>query len=457
MRNFFDDCQDHSQTMTLKDGDTIPPIFDDQAITVCYSCSDNYVPILAVSLHSLISNASPADRYDLVVFESEISVSHRNLLNMLALNRANVSLRFADVSAFVRNRRFQLTSYYTPFTYYRFLIPLLMSRYDKVLYLDSDTVVRHNVAEIFRTDLFGFFVAGANDLTVMCWQLLGPQDKMRQYFDSIGLAEPGCYMQAGVSLYNVAMFNQLLPTPELLKAAEERCYKLLDQDIINILCRGKIKILPLKWNTMTMHPENVELYEKLLPAPFYQAYLEARNDPYIVHYSMRLLPCYAGDVDLFYDFWNYARETPFYEILLKFLLEKTIGTSLQPLVHDINALGNAFSLLQKKVEELNSTASTMMQRVDNFESAIASMRNDIDVLKAPLQNNAESLERLNELVVSDHAQITALLDEKQTKLSFPSRLKKYLLMPLVDIFFPRGSRHREKLRAWYLKMMKKER
>ena len=53
------------------------------------------------------------------------------------------------------------------------------------------------------------------------------------------------------------------------------------------------------------------------PNDIYDAYMKSRNDPQIVHYAGFQKPWTDPDCDFASMYWKYARETPFYERLLK--------------------------------------------------------------------------------------------------------------------------------------------
>ena len=53
-------------------------------------------------------------------------------------------------------------------------------------------------------------------------------------------------------------------------------------------------------------------------APFCdkQEYLEARKDPWILHYAAHPKPWWTGTGDYSFEFWHYARTSPYYEQLI---------------------------------------------------------------------------------------------------------------------------------------------
>lgn len=116
----------------------------------------------------------------------------------------------------------------------------------------------------------------------------------------------------------------------LLKVAVERNWNYMDQDILNHVYQKKIKYLNQSWNcVMDWREPNASRMAILKDAPFalYNEYLEARKNPKIVHYAGYQKPWNVPACDFAEYFWKYARQTVFYEEILKrFVLATTQNT-----------------------------------------------------------------------------------------------------------------------------------
>jgi lipopolysaccharide biosynthesis glycosyltransferase len=55
---------------------------------------------------------------------------------------------------------------------------------------------------------------------------------------------------------------------------------------------------------------------KKAPAYIYRQYLEARRHPRIIHYAGAQKPWFDPEMDFAEDFWEIARRSPFYGIIL---------------------------------------------------------------------------------------------------------------------------------------------
>ena len=67
----------------------------------------------------------------------------------------NVKIEFVDLNYYIQKIQDKLYTrdYYTNTTYFRLFIPNLYPQYDKVIYLDGDTVVLGDISELYNIDM----------------------------------------------------------------------------------------------------------------------------------------------------------------------------------------------------------------------------------------------------------------------------------------------------------------
>lgn len=295
----------------------ITPAFGERSVAVALVSSDEYAPFAAVVVASIIENATPENCYDIVVMTNDMLQRNRWRIETLAEGKENISVRVLNISKMIEGVSFYTWAHFTSNTYYRLLTPDVFANYKKVLYLDSDIVVEHDIAQLFETDLTGYYLAAAYDTHVVSYCTRVPPLEQREYNKTeLGMEDPCQYFQAGVSLFNIKALRQDFEDGYLIKQGMSHRLRWLDQDLINKLFYGKILPLPNRWNIMVSNqPDNLDEY--FLPEAQRKEYYEARCHPYIVHYVGRSMPCYTLQPDLYEYFWKYARLTPFYEILLQ--------------------------------------------------------------------------------------------------------------------------------------------
>ncbi len=205
-------------------------------INIAFCINDCYWDKVAVVMTSLLKN-HPKKQFDFYIFSSDLSKIHLQKLNKLHLKYKDFKIHpiYMDKEIF---SKLKLTiDYISIETYYRYLIADLLPSIDKILYLDADTIINDSLENLYETDLKQNYVAGVPDLWIL----------KSDYQKKLGLSH---YINAGVLLMNLKQMRKdhigqkLLDTT--LKMKDRIQYQ--DQDIINIVCHKKIKMLDSIYN-----------------------------------------------------------------------------------------------------------------------------------------------------------------------------------------------------------------
>lgn len=295
--------------------DEIKPIFQDKNLIVL-SSSDFYVKYASVLLSSIIKNSLPYKTYDIIFLTTDITIYNKHILSLMIENYNNISIRFLDISSKINRNKLYTRNHFTINTYFRLLIPALFSQYEKVLYLDSDTVCNTDISQLFEYNLKNNYIASALDTHVLAYCNMPNSDQLKYNTEILNLKKPYEYYQMGVCIFNIKEILKDFEPFYFIKAAENQNFKHLDQDILNIICQNKILKLPVKWNVMIANkPPYIDEY--YLDENLKKEYCKARMKPLIVHYVGGLCFKYPLFPDLGYYFWQYARISPYYEEILK--------------------------------------------------------------------------------------------------------------------------------------------
>lgn len=287
------------------------------AIPVVFAADNNYVPMVTTTIRSMLCNASPASAFDIVVLERDISRENKQLMTEFFSSFKNARIRFADVSGMIRSRNLQTNNPHISIeTYYRFLIQDVLPAYDKVLYLDSDLVMLDDIAKLFNVELADNLVAATRDIDY-AGNLNMTDGKRRDYSETVlHLRQPFDYFQAGVLVLNLAEMRKLHSLDEWLALATDSQFIYDDQDILNSECQGRVFYLDQAWNVMTDCDGRIRKVFSFAPAEMFDAFMTAYADPKIVHYAGYEKPWNCVTCDKAEHYWEYARQTPFYEKLL---------------------------------------------------------------------------------------------------------------------------------------------
>jgi lipopolysaccharide biosynthesis glycosyltransferase len=212
---------------------------------------------------------------------------------------------------------FSLAQHFTIATYFRFFVPDILTRYNKVVFLDCDMAVLRDVADLYKMELDGYYIAAAHDVDISMRVANAKHENwVRYYHEVLKLQDVNDYFQAGCLLMNLELMRKNNITEQLLmELMRIKNPRYSDQCVLNAVCKGYVKRLPLKWN-YTWHLVLCNDIGRITEV-WRNEYIEAGKDPYIIHFSGTgtkpwLNPSFNGA----YIFWKYARLTPFYERLL---------------------------------------------------------------------------------------------------------------------------------------------
>ena len=287
------------------------------AIPVVFAADNNYVPMVTTTVCSMLENASKNCFYDVVILEKDFTEHNRHVMRSFFSRYENACVRFVNVAGMVKAYDLQTSNEHISVeTYYRFLIQKVLPGYDKVLYLDSDLIVRGDVAELYATELGDNLLGAAHDIDYLGNLNMNDGERMKYTQEVLGLKDPYGYFQAGVLLLNTAEMRRLYPFQKWLEIAAEPKYIYDDQDILNAHCQGRVTYLDNTWNVMNDCGGRIKKVFSFAPADVYDAYMAAYSTPKILHYAGFEKPWKLGFCDQAELYWFYARQTPFYETML---------------------------------------------------------------------------------------------------------------------------------------------
>ena len=255
-------------------------------IPVFFAVDDGYCPFLAVALQSLIDNSSETNTYSVKVLNTDIS--DENKRRIAKYERKNVDIEFVDLNYYIKKIKDKLYTrdYYSKNTYFRLFIPNLYPQYDKVLYLDSDIVILDDIANLYNFDMGDELVAAAPD------DIIQFNEVFQLYAEKVvGVADYRRYFNAGVLLMNLHQLEKFLFLLDRIKFAVAQ-----DQDYLNRLCKGRVKLINRVWNRMPIEDPRIRI-----------------EDVKLIHYNLAYKPWHFEDILYKEFFWMYAQETEYFD------------------------------------------------------------------------------------------------------------------------------------------------
>ena len=272
-----------------------------KVIPVVFAINDNYVPYWGVAATSLIEHASNEYMYKVYVFYTELS--EYNIKRVEGMSVANVEIRCMDVSKDIPEVKLKNKNHVSKETLYRFMAPILLNQYEKILYLDSDIVILRDLAELYQIDIGDYILAATEDV-----QTYGFADYLSKHdIDLEG------YFNSGVLVLNT---RKLLDNDILKDVVDvldnDIVYDYPDQDALNIILKRDVYYLPMQWNAQW----HLVIYSDRVVERQREMVKKARNNPFIVHYTTADKAWEHPEWELADKFWEYARRTSFYEEII---------------------------------------------------------------------------------------------------------------------------------------------
>ena len=324
-----------------------------QKISIVYSCNDAYVPFTYISIVSLIQHSSIANSYNIYILYSDISKENQRYLE--ELQRQNIRIFLINVSEYKKQYEtdFTLSFHFSIETYYRFFLSQLFSNLDKIIYIDADTLVQKDVAELFTIDIGNNYLGVTRDCEIIrSSNLYG--EKYSDYFTRIlGLKYLKNYFQAGVMIVNLKRWREDKIQQKLLERLKEvKTPQFVDQDILNSVCQENVVFIKQNWN-YTWHILFMDKqYYCHIGAPYNRKYENARKQPYIIHFTgQNFKPLNYPCLQESKLFWYYARRTPFYEELLFRSIQLNLASNMpfSELINLANYSKNRFNYYRCKL------------------------------------------------------------------------------------------------------------
>lgn len=276
-------------------------------IPVVFSTNDSYVAYLGVALQSLKMHSNAEHDYRIYILYTRLS--EVNIRKLKAMEEKNLDINFINVSSFADNIPFKMsrtvgTRHITVETYYRIFIPEIIKNYNKIVYLDCDLVLCRDVADLLNTDLKG------NPVGAVChadyWVSSEAGDK--------GNAKEEVF-NAGVLLIDSHLYKEYRIMEKFIELAETgEEFAVNDQDMLRKILINKVTYLDNHWNVPWYHFQESIFSQR--NSRIQNALEEVKKDPWIVHFANRFKPWEKPHWEMAEYFWQYARNTIFYEEII---------------------------------------------------------------------------------------------------------------------------------------------
>lgn len=274
---------------------SIKPFFlsEQRPVNICFAVNEQYSVPLRNVLYSIVEHADSTRCIDILVMTKGLSEEAMTQVRSAIQNRDNVSVRFIDMLIYEQKYLdgvVPIQQYISVETDYRlFLATELFSEYEKMIYLDCDTLVQGNIAELFDTDLEGKALGAVPEYSFRYHEyqqnpmfVENEPYSIRGYCTKlIGLQTLEDYFNAGLLLFDLKLFRKLTTIEDMMSVLTQKHFLMNDQDVLNHLIKGDYKHLDVEWNYLNTYEFFRGGNNKELKEIFTDVY---RDEPRMIHY-----------------------------------------------------------------------------------------------------------------------------------------------------------------------------
>lgn len=270
-------------------------------IPIFLTINNTFAPYAACTIASIIQHANPKKYYRVIILNDGLSLRSRILLRSLVSKNCEIQFRKMTHNIYLRTiihycaRRNGSGDFFSSAVYYyRSFIARLFPQYDKAIYIDSDTILVKDIANLFEMDLEDCAIAAQVDPKVSDIPVF------RDYVNNAVGVPSEEYVNSGVLLMNLKKLRKLHYISTMIDLINKYNADLVapDQDYLNVILRGKIKHLDSTWNYQPC--------QKTLP-----------KEVNLVHFNLFKKPWFYSDIYGADLFWKAAQKTPFYPELIR--------------------------------------------------------------------------------------------------------------------------------------------
>ncbi len=367
----------HQTLYNMKCDDNAPNTsFDqriDNIIPVVYTTDYNYLKYTIVSICSILEQPTTNITYRFIILKpkgntelyKELIEDSLGVYNNFILEIYEIGEEFEG--AYLGLRDLPLSAYY------RLLLPELLKDCDKCIYIDGDTVAQDSLFNLYSIDLGDNYIGAV--------EAIGYYEDKEYHTKRLNIdpKDDFRYYNAGVLLMNLKQLRQDNVMDRFMSLIGNK-FESQDQDIINVVCAGRILSISAAYNVMTKYNEwDDKRYLSVISELDYNGYKKQINKPVIIHYADIVKPWndttfkYADhwwEVALKTRCWNmFAREKT--DLLLDLVQHSDQLKSVISLNESIQKIEKEKKELEKELQKIKKENKSLKTIQDNLLSSVS--------------------------------------------------------------------------------------
>ena len=251
-----------------------------EKINILTSINKEYISHMGAMFTSVLENSSNIENICLGIIHSELVDDEQKEINNFFKEKYEVSIDFYKVDENEFSDLPIIAEHLQIETYFRLAIPKIVSEeINKVIYLDSDMIIRNDISNLWNTDVENCIVGAV---------ITNLNDGNMYLYKGLGLNNSSDYFNAGVLLINLKEWRRREFNKEINNFIEKNQGSIIyaDQDALNGAINGSWKRIDERWN-MTNNLLDIDLEFQYQLS---RTLKEITENPYIVHFTGRSKP-----------------------------------------------------------------------------------------------------------------------------------------------------------------------
>lgn len=280
-------------------------------MNIAYSCNDYYIPQTGISMISLFENNKEVEDICVYLISKDVSIVNINILKEIcnSYGRRFVEVRFEDIAYDLKltNTGRHIATIYSKVFFSR------ISGVDKIIYLDSDTVVIRSLEALWNESIDDYYMGVV-------------ETNPTKYYKELGLPKGERFFNDGMAIINVDFCRRNNLIGQILKVLDEYNGNppTLSEGALNKVCYGKVKYISLKYNLMAGLLFMAKLDAKYLSNILHyceEEIIESINYPVVIHFLSAfynrpwLTPCTHPYKD---EYFKYQALSPWKDVAPEF-------------------------------------------------------------------------------------------------------------------------------------------
>lgn len=335
-------------------------------IVLVYITDNNYIMPTTVSITSALMNKKPEKKYDINIICTEVidNTMFNGINNICKDNNVNIYVKK------VENKYKNIDNYNKKITntaLLKFSIADILTNYDKVLYLDSDTLILNDLTNLFNENISEQYAAVIKDLYAM---------KHDGEHLNLGVEK---YFNSGVMLLNTKTLREKNISDKLIEYKLKSKSHYVDQNSFNYIFNNHTKFISPKYNYITSN----FMYSKEEVEEFFETTIDY-NHIDIVHFSNKPWNTNMQNEYFFEKFWHYYQYTDYYKNDQMFAINKIIEQKVRSIeiniydeMHKIYTYLDNSKYIHTDINSINTDINSINNEVNIIHNKINKIINNM--------------------------------------------------------------------------------